>query len=83
MVSKPFVCENNEAARGIKVEELPGNFGHPWATQNGVSLCLYGTPPTLQGCNFYYFPACFKQYLLIDGVDYDKCKSTATTKLCT
>ena len=53
MVSKPFVCENNEAARGIKVEELPGNFGHPWATQNGVSLCLYGTPNTLQGCKFF------------------------------
>ena len=34
MVSKPFVCENMETAGGIKVKELPGNFGHPWVTQN-------------------------------------------------
>ena len=34
MVSKPFVCENDEAAGDNEVEELPGDFGHPQATQN-------------------------------------------------
>ena len=34
MVSKPFVCENNETAGGNKVEELPGDFGHLLATRN-------------------------------------------------
>ena len=29
MVSKPFVCENDETAGDNEVEELPGNFGHP------------------------------------------------------
>ena len=28
MVSKPFVCENDEAAGDNELEELPGNFGH-------------------------------------------------------
>ena len=34
MVSKPFVCENDEAAGDNELEELPGNFGHTQATYN-------------------------------------------------
>ena len=52
MVSKPFVCENNEAARGIKVEELPGNFGHPWATQNGGQPLFVLYPTYFAGLQF-------------------------------
>ena len=53
MVSKPFVCENNEAARGIKVEELPGNFGHPWATQNGGQPLFVWYPTYFAGLQFF------------------------------
>ena len=34
MVSKPFDCENDATVGDNEVEELPGNFGHPQATQN-------------------------------------------------
>ena len=33
MVLKPFVCEKDETTGDNEVEELPGNFGHPKATQ--------------------------------------------------
>jgi hypothetical protein len=29
-----LICYGVNTAGGIKVEELPGNFGHPWAAQN-------------------------------------------------
>ena len=53
MVSKPFVCENNETAGGIKVEELPGNFGHPWATQNGGQPLFVWYPTYFAGLQFF------------------------------
>ena len=53
MVSKPFVCENNETAGGIKVEELPGNFGHPWATKNWGQPLFVWYPTYFAGLQFF------------------------------
>ena len=52
MVSKPFVCDNNETAGGIKVEELPGNFGHPWATKNWGQPLFVWYPTYFAGLQF-------------------------------
>ena len=57
MVSKPFVCENNLTAGGIRIEELTGNFGHQLAYPELGTTIVCMVPHLLRRVEIVSFPA--------------------------